>query len=322
MSGVGARTLTLRGNNSLNNLLALAIPDQDVNPTTLAKLDTGTWMLSNPANSYTGNTAIGGGVLKLGASGVIPDASLVTTATSSSRLDLNGFNETVRSLSGTAGQVLLGGGTLTLANPNGETFSGIISGTGKVVKAGAGVLSLGGLNTYTGDTVVQAGTLRLTIDNLADNADLYLTTGTTLNLPSGLTDAIDALIINGVPQSAGTWGAIGSSAFHQTPFITGPGMLKVLNGSNLPGDYDGNGAVDAADYVLWRNGGRLLNEVADPGNIGHADYVEWRARFGNTTAGTSAATDFSTAIPEPTHAALLFLAAATILATRRGSRFF
>ena len=29
----------------------------------------------------------------------------------------------------------------------------------------------------------------------------------------------------------------------------------------VPGDYNGNGVVDMADYVLWRNGGPLQNEV-------------------------------------------------------------
>jgi fibronectin-binding autotransporter adhesin len=319
MSGTGARTLTLRGTNSLDNFLALAIPDQDVNPTTLAKVDTGTWVLGNTANSYSGNTAISGGRLKLGASGVIPDASLVTTSSSTSRLDLNGFNETVRSLSGTAGQILLGSGTLTVANPNGESFSGIISGSGKVVKAGAGMLILGGLNTYLGDTIVQAGTLRLTTASLTDTADVYLTSGATLNLTSGATDTIDSLFINGALQAPGWWGAIGSNAVHQTPMITGTGLLNVLNGTNLPGDYNGNGAVDAADYVLWRNGGPLLNEVVDSGSVTSGDYTAWRARFGNTSAGTGVEITPSSAIPEPPHPASLIVVA-VMLATTRDAR--
>ncbi len=40
----------------------------------------------------------------------------------------------------------------------------------------------------------------------------------------------------------------------------------------LPGDYNGNGTVDAADYVLWRKGGPLLNEVNSPGTVNAADY--------------------------------------------------
>ena len=47
----------------------------------------------------------------------------------------------------------------------------------------------------------------------------------------------------------------------------------------LPGDYNRNGTVDAADYVLWRNGGPLANEVDQPTIVNEADYTEWRARF-------------------------------------------
>ena len=35
----------------------------------------------------------------------------------------------------------------------------------------------------------------------------------------------------------------------------------------VPGDYNGNGKVDAADYVLYRNGGPLQNEVNSVGSV-------------------------------------------------------
>lgn len=65
----------------------------------------------------------------------------------------------------------------------------------------------------------------------------------------------------------------------------------------VPGDYNGNGKVDGADYVVWRKGGPLQNEVDAPGTVNAVDYTEWRARFGNTSgagAGVSAA-----GVPEP-----------------------
>ena len=68
----------LRGTSTGDNTLSQAIVDPGTSATTLNKLDAGTWVLKNTANSYTGNTVIStGGRLKLGASGVIPDASLV-----------------------------------------------------------------------------------------------------------------------------------------------------------------------------------------------------------------------------------------------------
>jgi hypothetical protein len=72
----------------------------------------------------------------------------------------------------------------------------------------------------------------------------------------------------------------------------------------VPGDYNNNGVVDAADYVLWRNGGPLANEVDAPGTINDADYTAWRARFGNTSGSGSAAGAGdglpSSTVPEPT----------------------
>jgi hypothetical protein len=68
--------------------------------------------------------------------------------------------------------------------------------------------------------------------------------------------------------------------------------------AGVPGDYNANGNVDAADYVLWRNGGPLANEVDAPGTVNAADYDAWRARFGNA-AGTG------TNVPEPLLGTLL-----------------
>ena len=44
----------------------------------------------------------------------------------------------------------------------------------------------------------------------------------------------------------------------------------------VPGDYNGDGVVDAADYVLWRKGGPLQNQVDDPDHVNMQDYIEWR----------------------------------------------
>jgi hypothetical protein len=53
----------------------------------------------------------------------------------------------------------------------------------------------------------------------------------------------------------------------------------------VPGDYNGNGVVDGADYVLWRKGGPLANEVDDRSVVNEADYTAWRARFGTPIYG-------------------------------------
>jgi hypothetical protein len=62
----------------------------------------------------------------------------------------------------------------------------------------------------------------------------------------------------------------------------------------VQGDYNRNGTVDAADYVVWRE---MLNQMgpnlAADGNsdnrVDAEDYAVWRARFGRTAGSGSGA---------------------------------
>jgi probable HAF family extracellular repeat protein len=71
----------------------------------------------------------------------------------------------------------------------------------------------------------------------------------------------------------------------------------------IPGDFNANGIVDAADYVAWRKGlGAAYTQD---------DYNAWRTNFGRTAvsgAGAGAAT-VNAVIPEPSAFALFFAAA-------------
>jgi hypothetical protein len=70
------------------------------------------------------------------------------------------------------------------------------------------------------------------------------------------------------------------------------------------GDYNNNGSVDAADYVLWRNDGPLANEGDNPGVVNLADYEYWRARFGAVSGSGGGLL----AVPEPSLILLMLLA--------------
>jgi hypothetical protein len=80
----------------------------------------------------------------------------------------------------------------------------------------------------------------------------------------------------------------------------------------LLGDYNNNGSVDAADYVLWRDGGTLANEAATPNMVTVEDYNEWRARFGNGLALGA-----TTAVPEPAACSLATIALVAVARLRR-----
>lgn len=93
-------------------------------------------------------------------------------------------------------------------------------------------------------------------------------------------------------------------------FGTGP--------AGVPGDYNGNGTVDAADYVLWRDGGPLQNEIADQGTVSQADYTAWKAAFGNHAGSGSGSGLGAANVPEPTGMMLLLLSAVFGFGIRRG----
>ena len=86
-------------------------------------------------------------------------------------------------------------------------------------------------------------------------------------------------------------------------YVTGPGGVL--------GDYNNNGTVDAADYVVWRKNldtSTSLPNDETPGMVTQEDYDVWRAHFGQTAAGAGAALAASTAVPEPGIAALVVVA--------------
>jgi PEP-CTERM motif len=90
----------------------------------------------------------------------------------------------------------------------------------------------------------------------------------------------------------------------------------------VAGDYNGNGVVDAADYVLWRNtlgqsvtAGTGADGIAD-GTITQADYDFWRAHFGNTSGSGSGALT-SNSVPEPTTVAICLLGFTALAAVGR-----
>lgn len=77
--------------------------------------------------------------------------------------------------------------------------------------------------------------------------------------------------------------------------------------SELPGDYNRDGAVDAADYTVWRDqlGGADESAIGfngDGGGVEPSDYALWRYRFGD------AASPLNAVAPEPSAAAVFLLA--------------
>jgi autotransporter-associated beta strand protein len=98
---------------------------------------------------------------------------------------------------------------------------------GGLTKLGVGILVLADANTYTGNTVISNGTLRLrTPTTLNTNTTVYIVNTNTaaIDLSFTGTNVVKDLYINGVRQPQGVYGA-------NPPGITGTGYLQVSVGA-------------------------------------------------------------------------------------------
>jgi hypothetical protein len=89
---------------------------------------------------------------------------------------------------------------------------------------------------------------------------------------------------------------------------TSTSIVLTIVESALPGDFNDDGRVDAADYVIWRR---------DDGQ--QAGYDAWRAHFGQTAGGGSAS---RTAAAEPASVSLLLTSALVLLVARQSRDSF
>ncbi|WP_197525402.1 N-formylglutamate amidohydrolase [Pseudobythopirellula maris] len=101
--------------------------------------------------------------------------------------------------------------------------------------------------------------------------------------------------------------AVAMQAYHET----------YLSDPILPGDYNDDGTVDAADFTAWRDSlggpaGSLPNSIVG-GPIGMAHYDTWVAHFGDTLP-------LNAPIPEPMSGMLLVLGVAAGLFAFRSAR--
>jgi hypothetical protein len=104
-----------------------------------------------------------------------------------------------------------------------------------------------------------------------------------------------------------------------TSLLDAQGVLSVIAAppEGLAGDYNDDGAVDAADYSIWRDNlgsnSALPNETESLGIVDAADFDAWKANFGAIAepGGGGLA-----AVPEPGTFCLVLMGV-TVLAFRR-----
>jgi fibronectin-binding autotransporter adhesin len=153
------RLLTLGGANTDANAINGVISDNNTaggGTVSLTKSGSGRWVLSG-ASTYTGGTTINEGTLALGAANRLADTGAVTV--NAGTFNLGGFSDTV-------GAVTLAGGSITNGTLTGSSYdarngnvAAVLAGSGALTKSTTNTVTLAGANTYTGTTIVDAGTL-------------------------------------------------------------------------------------------------------------------------------------------------------------------
>ncbi|MCJ2077091.1 autotransporter-associated beta strand repeat-containing protein [Methylobacterium sp. E-016] len=193
----------------------------------------GTQVLTG-TNAYSGPTWILAGTLVDGAGGALSAASAFTLANGAT-LDLAGFDHRIASLAG-AGTVTNNGAAAVRLSVGGEgttTFAGALAdGVSPIglTKVGTGTLTLAGLGTYTGDTLITKGTLAITNPNAIGTGVLLMDEATRLAfIGSGYTLA-NAIRFTGredptIDSGPGTVAISGR--------IAGPGIIEKAGSGTL-----------------------------------------------------------------------------------------
>jgi hypothetical protein len=208
-------------------------------------------------------------------------------------------------------------------------FHDLVTNSGGAIDVfpGSSVVYLGGLTTTGGGSLLsihlddpegERGAGRLEVNGAAALAG-RLNVSVGAGFVPGAGDSFQILTAGSVS---------GSLALGAAPPLAGGMQWEIdVNPTNViltvvaTGDFNANGAVDAADYVLWRNtagqtGAGLAADADGNGVVDGADYAFWRARFGTSIAAAGSGST-ATAVPEPGAATFIGIAALGALGSTR-----
>jgi outer membrane autotransporter protein len=226
------------------------------------KQGTGALTLSG-ANTYTGGTTVEGGTLTAGAAGAFVGNTAYTV--NSGTLDLNSFDLSMSSLSGSGGTVALGTAALTVDQAINTSFAGVISGTGNFTKTGAGSLMLAGdSSAYTGTTNIVDGLLSV---NGKLGGDLNITGGKlggsgsigNLSVSGGIVapgNSIGTLHVGNVSLDPGSVYQVEVNAAGQSDQIAASGTATINDSSVQVLAGAGDYALQTQYTILTASGGR------------------------------------------------------------------
>jgi autotransporter-associated beta strand protein len=239
----------------------------------LVKQGVGTMILSGSLEQTMGGVTVSDGTLRLGASDRLSDGGTLAIA-SGAIFDMNGYTEDIGALS-VGGTLALGGGTLTFGDAADTTFSGSLTGTGRLYKEGTGTLTFTGTSAHSGYFFVDEGTMVLGGDNrFSANGTIAVQGGAVLDLDNhdltlggfsstGITDIGTAtLTLSGGKLVVNA--TLGAVTLVSGASLGGSGTVGALDagGTVAPGNSIGTLSTGS---VTFRNGSTYHVEINDAG---------------------------------------------------------
>jgi hypothetical protein len=287
-------------------------------------------------NAYTGNTTVAGGIYNLVGSHT---GGGTYTVNNSGTLLVNGMVKPAvgSTVNIDAGGTLGGAGSVSTTNVN---LNGNVSPGNQAVGTltlGDSTLVVGNGSSSTFELLNTAGSHAFASGNdwidmsfldlslVTDSATVSLNVGA----PGGgnLSVAGDWVLMSFDNSNTGTFnpalmaingvgpGYTANVGLVNTGGTTGDLVLTLTaTSAGVAGDYNGNGVVDSADYVVWRKNQGTTGPPAplvSQGNgngdnfVDAADYDIWRGNFGDSSgSGAGAGLENGGTVPEPTSLAL------------------
>ena len=184
------------------------------------------------ANNFAANTSFGGLAFNSGAPAFTLSGNAIT-------LSGNISNSSPHTQSINLALGLSSGAHSVTTHANGDvSIGGVISGSGSLTKAGAGTLTLPVINTYSGGTIVNAGTLVLAKGGAAGAIRGTVTVNSGATLKTTVTDAVGYNVGSQVTQlnlTGGTFdnGGNGNEGFRTNVALTGGAMTSTGGGPFL-----------------------------------------------------------------------------------------
>lgn len=266
----------------------------------ITKSGAGTLTLSGN-NSYTGGTTVSSGTLKVNANsglGASTGTLALGASTSKGTLSYNGATTsmdravTVNAGGGeilttnaatslTLGGAIGGAGRLTIGGAGKTTISSAMTQSGGLAKNDGGILTITGTNSYTGSTLINAGTVRVN-GSLASGSAVTLASGATLG---GAGTVNGAVTVHGILSPGAADGTIGTLTTGATTWssdgsyvadITSAGQADLLVVANL---------VQQAGFTVSVDSTDLLDGITAPGT-----YSWTLAQISNTATSFDVAT--------------------------------